>query len=86
MSCYFRHLKDVLAEAGVEVTPANKQDVDRALHGIVMVAYKDCPSAWKNLKGQMANETDRAVVVKKLRKALSERAPRGRLSGRPCRR
>ncbi len=50
MSCYFRHLKDVLAEAGVEVTPANKKDVDRALHEIVGVAYKDCPGAWRNLK------------------------------------
>ena len=72
MSCYFRHLKDVLAEAGVEVTPANKKDVDQALHEIVGVAYKDCPTAWKNLKRQMANEADRAVVVKKLRKALAK--------------
>lgn len=72
MSCYFRHLKDVLAEAGIEVTPANKKDIDRALHQIVGVAYKDCPSAWKNLKGSMANEADRATVVKKLRKALAK--------------
>ena len=72
MSCYFRHLKDVLAGAGIEVTPANKKDVDRALHEIVGVAHKDCPTAWKNLKRQMANEADRAVVVKKLRKALSK--------------
>jgi len=39
------------------------------------VGYKDCPSAWKNLKSQMANEADRAVVVKKLRKALAKQAP-----------
>ncbi|HWR71261.1 MAG TPA: hypothetical protein VN415_09410 [Dehalococcoidia bacterium] len=71
MSCYFRHLKGVMAEAGVEVTQANKKDVDRALHEIVGVAYKD----WKNLKGHMANEADRAAVVKKLRKALSKQAP-----------
>ncbi len=72
MSCYFRHLKDVMTEAGIEVTPANKKEVDRALHEIVGVAYKDCPSAWKNLKGQIANESDRAMVVKKLREALSK--------------
>jgi hypothetical protein len=42
MSCYFRHLKAILAEVGVEVTPANKRDVDQALHEIVGVAYKDC--------------------------------------------
>jgi hypothetical protein len=72
MSCYFRHLKEVLAEAGVEVTPANKKQVDRVLHETVGVAYKDCPGAWKNLKKQMANEADRAGVVKKLRKALAK--------------
>ncbi len=72
MSCYFRHLKDVLAEAGIEVTPANKKDVDRALHEIVGVVYKDCPGAWKNLKQKMASETDRAVLAKKLRKALAK--------------
>jgi hypothetical protein len=72
MSCYFRHLKAILAEVGVEVTPANKREVDQALHEIVGVAYKDCSSAWKNLKRQMANEADRAVVVKKLRKALAK--------------
>ena len=74
MSCYLRHLKDVLAEAGVEVTPANKKEVDRALHKIVGVTYEDCPSAWKNLKQKMANEADRAAVVKKLRKALAKQA------------
>jgi hypothetical protein len=72
MSCYFRHLKEVLAEAGVEVTPANKKQVDQALHDIVGMTHKDCPTAWKNLKQQMANESDRAVVVKKLRKALAK--------------
>ncbi len=72
MSCYFRHLKDLLAEAGVEVTPANKKDVDRAIHEMVGVAHKDCPGAWKNLKRQMANEADRAALVKKLRKALAK--------------
>jgi hypothetical protein len=71
MSCYFRHLKDVLAEAGIEVTPANEKDVDRALHEIVGVARKDCPGAWKKLKQQMANEADRASVVEKLRKAMA---------------
>jgi hypothetical protein len=72
MSCYFRHLKDVLAEAGVEVTPANRKEVDRVLHEIVGVAHKDCPTAWKNLRRQMADEAGRAVVVKKLRKAIAK--------------
>lgn len=72
MSCYFRHLKDVMAEAGIEVTPANKKEVDRALHEIVGVEYKDCPNAWKNVKLRMANAADRAALAKKLRKAMGK--------------
>jgi len=43
MSCYFRHLKDILEEADIEVTPDNRKQVDRAIHQIVGVTYKDCP-------------------------------------------
>ncbi len=44
MSCYFRHLKDIFAEAGIEVTKANRKELDRAFHDIVGVVYKDCPT------------------------------------------
>ena len=50
MSCYFRHLKDILSEAGVEITPSNKQQIDAIIHDIVGVPYKDCPAIWKNWK------------------------------------
>ena len=56
MSCYFRHMKDVLAEAGIEVTPANKRRIDQALHQIAVVAYKDCPAVWKRLKQELASD------------------------------
>lgn len=39
MSCYFRHIKDILQEAGIEVTAANKKDVDRAIHRLVGTPY-----------------------------------------------
>lgn len=71
MSCYFRHLKDILAEAGVEVTPGNKRQVDQAIHRIVGVEYKDCPVAWKALKEQiMSDEQKRRDFVEKLKDAL----------------
>ena len=44
MSCYFRHLKNILNEAGIEVTPGNKEELDQAFHRIVDVTYKDCPT------------------------------------------
>jgi len=72
MSCYLRHLRDLLDEAGVEVTPGNKRQVDQAIHKIVGVEYKDCPVAWKALKQQiMGDEQKRRDFVKKLRRAIS---------------
>ncbi len=56
MTCYFRHLKDVFAEAGIEVTSENKREVDKAIHSIVGVKYKDCPSAWKEVKKRVAKD------------------------------
>ena len=69
MSCYFRHIKDVIAEAGIEVTPENKKQVDKAIHRIMEVDYKDCPATWKTLKQQLADEPARQDFIKKLRHA-----------------
>ncbi len=33
MSCYFRHMKEVLAEAGIEVTPASKKQDKSGYYG-----------------------------------------------------
>jgi hypothetical protein len=71
MSCYFRHLKDILAEADIEVTPGNRKEIDRAIHKIVGVEYKNCPVAWRALKQQiMGDEQKRRDFAKKLREAV----------------
>jgi ATP-dependent Zn protease len=61
VTCYFRHLKEVFAKAGIEVTNENKRDVDRVIHAIVGVAYKDCPGAWREVKKKMAEDEDAFV-------------------------
>ncbi len=50
MSCYFRYMKDVLEEAGIEISKENKKDVDRIIHGLVDVEYKNCSPTWKGVK------------------------------------
>jgi len=71
MSCYFRHLKNILEEAGVEVTPDNKKQIDQAIHQIVGVIYKDCPETWKRLKQQLTgNEQKRQEFISQLKSAL----------------
>jgi len=70
MSCYFRHLKNVFAEAGINVTPANRKDIDQAIHKIVGVPYKDCPGTWKVLKARfLGDEKGRRDLARKLKGA-----------------
>jgi len=72
MSCYFRHIKDILAKAGIEVTPGNKKQIDRAIHQVVGVDYKDCPATWKRLKQEiMTNEQKREDFIKKLEDTIT---------------
>jgi len=71
MSCYFRHMKNILDEAGIEVTPSNKKDIDQAFHLIVGVSYKDCPSTWKRLKQELAGDEQRhQELIQKLQDAI----------------
>ena len=71
MSCYFRHLKDILDEAGIEVTSSNKKEVDQAFHQIVAVTYKDCPATWKKLKQELAGDAQkRRDLIQKLQSAI----------------
>jgi hypothetical protein len=69
MSCYFRHIKHLFAEAGLEITPDNKKAVDRAIHRMVGVDYKDCPATWKRVKARfLSDDTTRKKFVEKLKR------------------
>jgi hypothetical protein len=52
-------MKDVLDEAGIEVTRENKKHIDRIIHGLVDVAYKNCPPTVKAVKDPIKGD-DRA--------------------------
>jgi hypothetical protein len=69
MSCYFRHIKDLFKEAGLEINPDNKKEVDRAIHKMVGIDYKDCPATWKRLKAEfLSDDKARKRLVGKLRR------------------
>ena len=71
MSCYFRHLKGIFDEAGIEVTSSNKKQIDQTIHQIVGTSYKDCPSTWQRLKQQIiTDEQQRQDFIVKLRNAV----------------
>ena len=70
MSCYFRHIADILEEAGITVTKANKKQVDEAIHTAVGVGYKDCPAAWRQIKGILGDEEKRRALVNRFRELV----------------
>ena len=72
MSCYFRHMKDILEEAGITVSPSNKKQIDQAFHQIVGTSYKDCPATWKELKQTyLVDEKKRYELIQKLQAAIN---------------
>jgi hypothetical protein len=65
-------MKEVLDEAGVEVTKENKKDIDRAIHKIAGIEYKDCSTTWRTLKSEfLGDDKKRAAFVKKLKRVLA---------------
>jgi len=65
MTCYFRHLEEVFKKAGIEVTSQNRPEIDRIIHDIVGVDYKNCPAAWKQVKNRLAqNEAGFVTMLK----------------------
>ena len=69
-TCYFRHLHHVFKRARIEVTSENKREIDRAIHVIVGVEYKNCPATWKEVKKRIVE--DEARFVSELKGALSK--------------
>ncbi len=70
MTCYFRHIQHIFQKAGVEVTSENKREIDRVIHGIVGVEYKNCPAAWREAKKRITE--DEEGFVSKLKEALAK--------------
>jgi len=47
MTCYFRHLNEIFQKAGITVTRENRQQIDKIIHRLVNIEYKNCPKRGK---------------------------------------
>ena len=65
MTCYFRHLQSVFKKARIEVTDKNKRDIDRIIHRIVHVEYKNCSATWREVKKRIAEDEGSFVATLK---------------------
>jgi len=68
MTCYFRHIQNIFKKAGIEVTDQNKREIDRIIHSIVNVEYKNCPATWRAVKKRLAEDPE--AFVSELRTSL----------------
>ncbi len=68
MSCYFRHLKEVFAQAGVREPHdrPGRQRLDRHIRGLIGGADA-CPDAWRAIKAILADEAKREKFVSGLK-------------------
>ncbi len=61
MTCYFRHMKDIFAKIGVEPTKENKKDLDRKIHDLLGLEYKNCSTTWKHVKERLAENREEFI-------------------------
>lgn len=62
-------MKDIFNKAGVEVTKENRKDIDRKIHTIVGVEYKNCSATWREVKKKIAEDEEAFIIM--LKEALS---------------
>jgi hypothetical protein len=49
-------MKGIFAEIGVDVTPENKKEIDKTIHKLLGVEYKNCSATWKEIKERLADD------------------------------
>ena len=73
MSCYLRHLKEIFDEGGIAITPSKRQKIDKAIHKIAGIDYKNCPAVWKLVKEDIKVDGERRrAFIKQLQMAMHE--------------
>lgn len=54
-------MNEIFQKAGITITKENKKDIDRAIHGIVGIEYKNCSATWKEVKKRLAEDKESFV-------------------------
>jgi hypothetical protein len=62
MTCYFRHLGEIFQKAGITVAKESKAELDKIIHNLVKVNYKNCPQTWKEVKKRIASDETHFIV------------------------
>jgi len=65
-------MDEIFLELNIEVTKENKKEIDKALHRIIEVEYKNCPDAWKRIKEIIRgkDEKEKIKFISNIKKEL----------------
>jgi hypothetical protein len=71
MSCYIRHLSDIVGALGIENNKDNRKIMDKSIRR-VLKTDKPCPEVWKQLKSVLVDDEKKKDLVSKLKKEFLE--------------
>ncbi|HOK53605.1 MAG TPA: hypothetical protein PLU88_03020 [Armatimonadota bacterium] len=63
MSCYVRHLQDILEVAGLENNKENRKRLDMVIRQILNLDGLNCPDVWKEVKERRKTQEFRQAVI-----------------------
>ena len=59
MTCYIKHLSEIMRRAGAENTFENKKLLDDIIRKVLGMEKADCPDVWKKVKPIMYGDDQR---------------------------
>jgi len=51
-------MKPIFNKMGLEITKENKKEIDKAIHDIVGVEYKNCSATWREVKKRISEDEE----------------------------
>lgn len=68
MTCYIRHLTDILKDIDREDTRENRKELDRRIRIFLNRENDDCPVVWNDIKSQIHDPVKRDLLIENLKK------------------
>lgn len=62
MSCYLKHMEEIIFEAGIELTKENRKAVDHAIRRAIGKPDSNCPEVWKEIKLRVADDKRQEII------------------------
>lgn len=63
MTCYVKHLSEIMRRAGAENTYENKQLLDKIVREVLDMEHADCADVWKSVKAIMFSGNEKHKML-----------------------